>query len=133
MTKTSSDVYTQALRHIGVEPVQTGETPAEYAEHARTALDGLLAELLAAHDSTITWTVETVPDNLFLPVSRVVAYDIASAFGPAAMQRAGIRSRHIMAIRQVLHTNDITDSRDLDEDGTISTDEVEAGQRAEFY
>lgn len=44
-------------------------------------MDDIYAHLDDVEDLAVTWTVETVPDGLFLAMARAVGGSIASAFG----------------------------------------------------
>jgi len=128
VTKTSLDVSTRALRVIGVCSLSDDPT-AEDKAYAVTAMQGVLDELSDQHGLTIAWTIETVPDDIFLALADMVASEIASTYGFPAPSR----SRALTRIRAALLPDDRTDRRDTDSDGTVTTAEAEAGQRAAFY
>lgn len=128
MTKTSSSVVAQAHRYIGVLSVD--EDPSDdMVSFGGAVLDGLLDEAATAHGLTFTWTSAAVPDGVWLPLSRLLAAEIAVHYERPAepVSRAWTR------FRAAVQADDRTDWRDLDEDGTVSGEEVEAGDRAAFY
>lgn len=128
MAKTSQDICTHALRMIGVCGV--GDDPtADDKAIALDAMQGGLDELQDQHGITVTWTVETVPDALFLPFATFVAAEVAPVFKFKGPNRATAIGR----MRASLLPDDREDSRDLDDSGTVSAAEVEAGKRAAYF
>lgn len=128
MTKTSLDIATRALRVISVCAVDETPTAADKTL-AVNALQGIMDELVDSHGATIAWTIETVPDALFLPLSDLVAADVASVYqmpGPS-------RSRALIRVRASLLPDDRDTRADLDDSGTVSTDEAAADLRAQYY
>lgn len=129
MTKTSTDVISEALRRIRVLGV--GDTAAgDDATTAKDALDALFAELNAVpHSMGFTWTVETVPDALYRPLAWLLAVDLADTYQEAAEPR----SRALLRLRAYAFPDDREDRRDLDDDGTVTAAEIEASARAAYY
>lgn len=80
MPKTSSEVCTEALRIIGVV---AGDEPAQSEDltRAKSYLDSIFAELNETKDIGMAWSVETVPDAVYLPLSRAVGGALASSYG----------------------------------------------------
>ena len=79
MTKTSTEVCSEALRIIGVVAVDeaaTAEDIVRTKEH--------MADIYATLDDTevlaLAWTVDTVPDGAYLPFARAVAGSVASTY-----------------------------------------------------
>lgn len=129
MPKTSIDVATRALRVLGITGISRANAASDHA-YAMEAMEAALAELQNTHSIPATWTIETVPDNIFIPFADLVASEVfAGGYGVNPPNRA----RAIGRIRAALLPDDREDRRDLDEDGTISDDEIEAGKRAQFY
>lgn len=129
MTKTSLDIVTEALQWAG--PLDATETPTA-GQHARgkVILQGLVDELTSVQGATIAWTIETVPDGLFLPMSRLLAHDLAPRYGG---ERLEARANAIGRVRAVLFPNDLPLRGDYDEDGTVTDAEQAASDRAAFY
>lgn len=128
MAKTRADVIAQALRRLGI--ISANETADADAENfAGDTLDALFEELQGAQGITITWTLNTTPDNAFLALSNLLAVEIAPHYEIAAEPR----SRALGRFRATQISDDRADRRDLDENGTISTAEIEADARAVYY
>lgn len=128
MTKTSNDVASRALSRMGVLAV--GEVPtAEDKEQALIAMQGALDELVSQH-GIAPWSLEAVPDVVFLAFADLTASEMAGVYpGVPAPNRSGAIGR----IRAALLPDNREDIRDLDEDGTVDKQEVDAGQRAQFF
>lgn len=93
MTKTSLDVTTEALRSIGVTAV---DESAEATDHARALshLEAIYATLDETEGMALAWTIETVPDTLFLPLSMMVAGSVCLGYQKpeySVMYDAGLR------------------------------------------
>lgn len=97
-------------------------------------LAGLLAELTASQGLTYDWDTgadnDAIPDSLFLPLSYLLAVDIAAHYEIAPRDS---RAAMIGRLRVQEFPDDREDSRDLDEDGTVDEAEAAAAQRAAFY
>lgn len=129
MPKTKTDILTMALQHLGV--VGAGEVPTalDY-ETTGNALDAVLDYLTNEHGLTMPADIDATGDALALRLSRVVAAEVAPSYevaSPLSLARA------ISGVRSYLISDDREDHRDLDDDGTISDDEVQAGLRALYY
>lgn len=79
MSKTSTEVCSEALRILGVVAVDeaaTAEDVARTKEH--------MADIYATLDDTevlaLDWTIETVPDGAFLSFARAIAGSVASTY-----------------------------------------------------
>lgn len=128
MPKTRIDVGTQALRRLGVCGV-ADDPGADDQAQAVIAMDAALAELVGQHGITVAWDANAVPDDIFLAFSDFVASELALIYrlqGPS-------RSRSIARLRADLLPDDRGDPRDVDDDGTVSTEEAAAGERAAYY
>jgi len=128
MPKTRLDVIQQAHRQIGVLSADE-EATADQESFAGEVLDTLFAEVTAVHSLTITWTLSAVPDSAFLPLARLLATEIASHYEVATEPR----SRALMRYLAVVNPDNRTDSRDYDDDGTVSDEEADAAERALYY
>jgi hypothetical protein len=128
MTKTKRDIATAALRHLAVLSADEPAQAADYA-YAVDMLDSIAAEMAGAQGLTMPSDLDATPDALLLPLSRLLAVEVASYY---AIQ-AEPRSRAVGRLRAALISNDLPDSRDTDEDGTITDAEVAAGMRALYY
>ena len=129
MTKTSADVITEALAWCG--SLNTASLPSgDRVTFGKSLLQGLVDELVSVQGATIAWTIETIPDGLFLPMSRLLAHDLAARFGGEVMET---RARAISRVRAVLFPNDLPLRGDADEDGTVDEAEEAANKRAAYY
>lgn len=129
MSKTRLDVIQQALRHLGVIASDTAAS-ADDESYAGTTLDTLFTEIQNTQGITITWALSATPDNAFLPLSRLLAVEVADHFEVSPKETF---ARAMGRLRAALITDDRADRRDIDEDGTISTGEIEADARAVYY
>lgn len=104
--KTPADVYDEALTAIGA--VGAGQTAsAEDTLVAKTAFRPLLEELAAtdvvyiAVDPTDD-DAEDIPEEYFLPLSKLLANEIAPHFGAAYDE--GLRQMLLMRMRRIAHS-----------------------------
>lgn len=65
---------------IGVVAEDEAAT-AEQGVRAKAHMDDIFAHLDETEDLALTWTVETVPDGVFLSFARAVAGSVASTYG----------------------------------------------------
>ncbi len=129
MPKTRLDVIQKALRHLSVIASDTNASADDEA-YTGDSLDTLFEEIQNTQGITITWTLDETPNNAFLPLSRLLAVEVADHFTvPAPTSYANAMGR----LRAALIPDDREDRRDLDEDGTVSDAEIEADKRAQFY
>lgn len=128
MTKTAAQLADAALHEIGVA---AADIPAQGHDvtSAVNIWEGQHAEINASHGFGWAWGFNAVPDALFRPLTLLLASEIAPTF---AMQGPN-RARALTRLRAIAFTDDRSDPRDLDEDGTVSTDEAAAGKRAAFF
>lgn len=85
MPKTSTEVCTEALTLIGVVATDESATSYDYAR-AKDHMDAIFAHLSDVKDLALPYTVETVPDEVFLPFAYAIAGSVAGSYGQA--QRA---------------------------------------------
>ena len=129
MAKTRLDVIQRALRHLSVIASDTNASADDEAFTGET-LDTLFEEIQNTQGVTITWALDATPDNAFLPLSHLLATQVASHFEvPPRESYAQAMGR----LRAALITDDREDRRDLDEDGTISDGEIDADARAVYF
>lgn len=129
MAKTRADVVLMALRHLGVVASDTAAS-ADDAAFTGDTLDALFAEIQNTQGITITWTLDATPDTAFLPLSYLLAAEVAPHFMvPAPTRRAAAMGR----LRAALISDDREDRRDIDEDDVISEAEIEADARAVYF
>ena len=129
MTKTRNDVINMSLRRI---QVLSADEPADADMHdfAGGILDGLFAEIKGdPHNLPFTWGLDETPEAAFLPLSYLLATEVA----PHYNRPSEPRSAALMRLRGYALPDDRTDSRDTDEDGVISEAEEAAGKRAAYY
>jgi hypothetical protein len=128
MPKTASEVVAQAHRYLGVLSVDEAVS-GDQASFGASVLEGVLAEAATAHGLTFTWTSAAVPDGVWLPLSRLLASELASHYERPAEPS----SRAWTRFRAAVQPDDREDIRDLDEDGTVSDEEADAALRAAYY
>lgn len=85
MTKTATETCTEALRMIGVVADDEAAT-AEQIVRAKAHMTDIFAHLDDTEDLAVTWTIETVPDGVFLSFARAIAGSVATSYNRA--QRA---------------------------------------------
>lgn len=122
MTKTSLEVVAEAHRRINVLSVDE-EPSADMVSYGQSVLEAVLAE------ETVSFTSETVPDDVYKPLAWLVAADLAVHHE----RPAEARGKALYRFHGAIYPNDMTDRRDVDEDGSISEAEEYAGLRAGFY
>jgi len=128
MTKTADEVIAQAHRYIQVLSVDEDPSTDQVA-FGTTTLEGLLGEAETRHGVTLGWTSATVPDGVFLSLSRLLASEIAGHYGVAGEPLSRAWGR----FRAAVNADDRADWRDLDEDGTVEDAEADAALRSEYY
>lgn len=128
MAKTKHNIVTRALRMI--EVVGVGEVPdADDYAHAVEMLETEYARANREQSLALSIDLDATPDELFEPLAMLVASKVAMVY-----RKQGPRySSAIAAMRAYALPDDRTDSRDLDDDGTVSTAEAAAGERAAYY
>ena len=129
MTKTRLDCIEMAHRRLGILATDDSAT-ADQERFAGNALDALFAEVKAMQGLTFTWTTNTVPDAVFLPLSYLLAVEIAPHY---EIQPRDNRSVLIARLRTYGFPDDRDDSKDLDDDGTVTDEEADAAARGQFY
>lgn len=128
MAKTRLEIITRAMREIGV--VAADETPtADDESFVGDTYDALVQELAFSHGITIADT-NAVADKLFIPLSQTLGADVAAHY---MVPPAYPRSRAIGRLREAYFTDDRSDPRDIDADGSVSTAESDAAARAVYY
>lgn len=122
MSKTKADIITRGLRHVGI--VAHDETPdGPIYDNAMDVLDSLLAGITATADMT------SFPDDWLVPLANWLGAEMAPMFNKQSEDRRRARLRFMSAITP----DDRGDSRDTDDDGNVSVEEVAAGERARYY
>ena len=80
MPKTATEVCEEALRIIGVLASDEPAT-SEDVVNCKRHMDGIYADLDDTKDLAFTWTVETLPDGVYLSFARAVGGSVASFYG----------------------------------------------------
>lgn len=125
---TRLEVINRAFRILGVKAEDEALT-ADQVANGGNVLDSLFAEL--GNEATIAWTLDTTPEMSFQPLARYLAVELAPEYPPAVPPTTrGLAWRRLMA---TIRSDDRVDVRDLDESGTVDTDEADAGLRAIYY
>ncbi len=130
MTKTSLEVVAEAHRRIKV--LSNDRDPSsDMVTYGQSQLSGLFEELTnAPHSMVFAWTLETVPEYMWRPLSWLLAHDIAPHYEIAPRDSYATAMGRVRAIA---FPDDREDRRDTDDDGIISDDEAEAGKAALYY
>lgn len=124
---TRLDVIERAFRIIGVKAEDEGLT-ADQLANGGDVLDSIFAEL--GNEATISWTLDTTPTMSFQPLAMLLAVELAGEYSAQKPTTRGLAWRRLMA---TIRSDNREDFRDLDEDGTISDEEADAGLRAIYY
>ena len=125
---TTLDVIAMAHRRLGV--LSADDVPsADMDAFATDTLTALFDELATVHRVDVAWDLDTVPQAAFLPLSYLLAAEIAQHYERPAEPRLRALNRFLA----YAFPDDRPDSRDLDEDGTVTDDEAEAGKRAVYF
>jgi hypothetical protein len=129
MPKTKNDIINAALRRIAVVASDEVST-ADQRSYSSDTLDGLFAELTGVEGMTFDWGLSAVPDEMFLPLSYLLAVEVAPHF---LVNAPDTRSRAMHRVRAVAFPNDADDRRDVDDDGAVTEAEALDGQRAAYF
>jgi hypothetical protein len=107
MTKTAQEVTTQALQNINV--VGVGDTPSsEDAQKALDHLEAIFDTLDVTEGMALDWTIETVPNRLFLPLADMVSGSIALSYEKP--QFTPLYGRGLKGIRRAEFGNEPVDT-----------------------
>jgi hypothetical protein len=124
---TKRDLMEMAYRRCGVVAEDEPMT-ADQAATAEAIADSAFAGLQA--EAPVVWTLDAIPTIALLPLVMVLAYDLAIHNSEAPKETRG---RAVIRYLSVVRPDDREDARDLDDDGTISDEEADAGARAAYY
>lgn len=98
--KTRNDLITAALRKARV--VAVDETPAaEHAAFGKECFDGLAAELQSYGTTDGFWS--SIPEHLFAPLTRLLAADIAAAYGYPVQET---REKALISVMALMRPDD---------------------------
>lgn len=101
MPKTKLEMTARAHRVLGL--LSADENPsADMIAFAGEALEGVIEELAYVQGVGISFDVDTVPDELFIPLGDLLAAEIAAHYGVVGP----VRSRAISRIRASLVADD---------------------------
>lgn len=117
----------RAFRILGIKAEDEALT-ADQLANGGDVLDSLYAEL--GNETTISWALSATPDKSFQPLAMLLAVELAGEYGRPRPATRGLAWRRFMA---TVRSDNRDDFRDLDDDGTISTAEADAGLRALYY
>lgn len=129
MSKTYDEVAARALEHIGVLSLGENATDEE-AAYAVDTLEGLVSEIRETHGIDVTGGAALVQDVYYLTMAKLLGIEISPRF---TVPQVDARHTLIARIRAIGYPDDRRDRRDIDENGTITSDESEAAARAAFY
>lgn len=122
---TKSDVITMAHRLLGLVATDEALT-ADQSAFGTDVYDSLNAELITSHGVTVP---ATIPAAMLVPMAKAVASEVASHYGIPGPSRANA----IMRVRAYYLPDDRGNSKDLDDDGTVTDGEAEAAAYGQFY
>lgn len=108
MPKTSHQVCAKALREIEVLGIDQ-DMPAAYYDDAKMTLEAIYGELQNNRGLVIDWTIETVPDQYFLPLAVVVGAYSARMYGKPVSEAE--KQRVMGILRSALVADDREDLR----------------------
>lgn len=128
MTKTALDIVTHGLRLIGVTAWGQASAAEDHA-FGKDILDAEFERLKTEQGFPWTFTTDTVPDELFVPMAQLVASEVAPSLGKQGPNRA----RAVSAMWAYAFPDDRADWRDYDGDGTVSDAEAAAAQRSLYF
>lgn len=94
--KTRLDVINRAMRRLGVKAEDEALT-ADQILNVGEVLDALVEEL--AEDAGITWTSNTVPDEVFVPLANLLAAHVGPDYGIQTGAIGGLKLRVLAAVR----------------------------------
>lgn len=86
MPKTSAEVCRLALEEIKVVGIEQ-DLPANYRDRAYARLEALFAEMRGPRGLVVDWTLETVPESVFMPLSVALGSYCARMFGKPVTER----------------------------------------------
>lgn len=110
MPKTSAEVCRLALEEIKVVGIDQ-DMPAAYYARAYERLEALFAEMLGPRGLVIDWTLEAVPESVYMPLSVALGAYCARMFGKPVDEasKEGAVSRLYAAIVADDRTDPVTD------------------------
>lgn len=127
---TRADVIAGALREL--EILSASEAPTAFHEaFVGGILDDAFAETVATQGLTFAWSPAT--DDIPAAYKRSLVLLTAAEIAPHFMVQGPSRSAAIGRLRALALPDDRADSRDLDEDGTVTEAEEDAAARAAYY
>lgn len=129
MAKTRLDVINMSLRRLQVLASDT-DASADDAAFTGDTLDAMFAEIQNTQGITITWALDATPDNAFLPLSYLLAVEVAPHF---TVQPPESRATAMGRLRAALISDDLDIRADFDDDGTVDEAEEEADLRAQYF
>lgn len=122
---TKADIIRRAHRRLSIVSAEESVS-ADQEAYAADLLDDIHGE----YSGTMTFSITTPSASYLRPLSDLLAVDLAPHYmAPPPMSRA----QAVMALRGALIVDDRDDSRDVDDDGTVTDEEAAAAKRAEFY
>ena len=127
MVKTTNDIVTHALRKIGVLAIDEVASGTDFG-HARDTYHAEFARVKADQGFAWTFTYDTVPDDLLVPMSEFLASTLTDYGRPVPNH-----ARAIAQLRAYSFPDDRPDPADYDEDGTVTAAEQDASDRAAYY
>lgn len=128
MAKNALEVIAMAHRRLGLLSADE-QVSADQSAFAGDVLEGMFAEIKEVQGMQFAWGINEVPLAAFLPLSYLLAAEIAPHYEVASEPR----HRAMARLRAYAFPNDLPDSRDLDDDGVVTDEEADAAERALYY
>lgn len=93
--KTRLDVINRAMRRIGVKAEDENLT-ADQITSVGEVFDALIEELNT--EVSLTFTSESVPDEVFIPLANLLAIEVAPDYGVSPMTTRGTAFGRVLAV-----------------------------------
>lgn len=130
MTKTANDICKKALLDLGV--LAEGEAmPAAMYQDALQTLESLFSELTDKEEFPFTWALSVTPDWAFIPLAQMLSVELAPSYGRPVPRNQWFWG--MQRLRRHAFPDDRGLRADLDEDGTVDTDEQFWSDRGAFF
>lgn len=133
MTKTANDICEKALRDLGVLAEGEEMSAAAYQD-ALAHLNSLFEELTGATNGEafpFTWALSATPEWAFIPLSQMLSVELAPSYGRPVPRNQWFWG--MQRLRRHAFPDDRGARADLDEDGTVTTDEQYWSDRGAFF
>jgi hypothetical protein len=110
MAKTKAELVARALTTLGV--IGAGQIPSVENSNSVSDTVGPLVAQMVANDDLWSFDIEAIPDEVFLPLSEVLANAVADDFGQAFDQ--GRQDRAMYQIKLLMREDWVKPTLDCD-------------------